>query len=301
MKAWIAFAFCLFVAGCEDLMSRSADVISDDESRVMIDIATDAVLIGDIEPVLPLIHPQIAEQSARQGISQIIDYLPDGEPDERDLIGFFRTNNVISNSDGTVHQRIRQAVVMLRYGDDRYGLLFNLFARDDEPLRITNFTVVMYDPALYGPPAELTVAHQVFRAAAIGIPIFVVITLAMLFRLKRVKRRILWTLFIIIVCYPVFQMNWSTGDWSMTAPGIQQSENRTNFSLVEFTFFGGAALRASVVDPWIISAAIPLGAILFWLKLLTVGIRRKPPKIERNATVAERVPPTEPNASREQS
>ncbi|HAQ33809.1 MAG TPA: hypothetical protein DCQ53_00375 [Alphaproteobacteria bacterium] len=292
MKAFAVAFVCLLLAGCADLMSQSADHLAntDPESRSIIDTTTDAILAGEIDAILPLLHPQITEQAARQGIGDIIEFLPEADPDERELAGFYRTDNVTTTSDGTVRRSLREALVLLHYGEDRYGLQFNLAAVDDEPLRITNLRVVTYDPASYGPPSELTLAHHVLRAAAIASPAFVLFTLIAMFRLKRVKRRILWTLFIIVVCYPVFQLNWSTGQWSMIAPSIQTSANQLNFKLLEFTFFGGGAVRASVVDPWVVSAAVPLGALIFWIKLATVGIRRKPPKVERNQRLPEEEP-----------
>ncbi|MBI1234452.1 MAG: hypothetical protein GC208_08100 [Alphaproteobacteria bacterium] len=287
MRILLVLLACGFLSACEALQSEAADRMIDEETRAIVDLATDAALAGDLEPVRPLLHPAIPAGSVDGGFAEILAILPDGAPDRRSLIGYQFSNNVTVSANGTVESRRRTAVVLLVYGEDKYGLIQQLYAENDEPLRITTLRVVLYDPAAYAAPEVLTRPHQIFLAAAIGVPVFVILTLIAMYRLKRVKRRILWTLFILLACYPVFQLNWTTGSWQMLAPAVRRSGAITHYQLFELSFLGGGYSRAAEVEPAFLLAAIPIGALFFWLKLITVGIRRKPPKGEAPVAVPE--------------
>lgn len=300
MRVFLVLLACVFLSACEALQSQAAERMIDAETREIVDLVTDAALAGDLEPVRPLLHPVIPAASIDGGFAEILAILPDGAPDRRSLIGYQFSNNVTVSANGTVESRRRTAVVLLVYGEDKYGLIQQLYAENDEPLRITTLRVVLYDPAAYASPETLTRAHQIFLAAAIGVPVFVILTLIAMYRLKRVKRRILWTLFILLVCYPVFQLNWTTGSWQMLAPAVQRSGAITHYQLFELSFLGGGYSRAAEVEPAFLLAAIPIGAIFFWLKLITLGIRRKPPKgVPAAPEPAEKTPAAaEPPAGR---
>ena len=82
------------------------------------------------------------------------------------------------------------------------------------------------------------------------IPIFILVTLIFAIRTP-LKRKWLWIIFILFG-FVAFSLNWTTGE--------------IRFQLINFKLFGAGIVKSGIIAPWIVSFAIPIGAIVFWFK-----------------------------------
>jgi hypothetical protein len=92
--------------------------------------------------------------------------------------------------------------------------------------------------------------QYVVLALAIAIPIFIIYSLVTCIRTKLTGRKWLWIIFI-LVGLGRLGVDWTTGHWSI--------------SPFYFLLFGASAF-ASPYSAWTVSVAVPVGAILFWIR-----------------------------------
>ncbi|HTJ79721.1 MAG TPA: hypothetical protein VL357_12060 [Rariglobus sp.] len=111
--------------------------------------------------------------------------------------------------------------------------------------------------------------HFLFLGAAILVPLFILPTLLVCIKTKIRRRKWLWII-IVLVGVVQFSINWTTGEIS--------------FSPFSFLLFGASAMATSLYSPWIISFAIPAGAILFWIKRPKLMQSETPPPVPENTT-----------------
>ena len=99
------------------------------------------------------------------------------------------------------------------------------------------------------------VLHYVFLTLAILIPVFCVATIIACKRTKIHKRKWLWYIFIGLGFVQV-SLNWTTG--------------QTNVVPLSFLLLGAGFNQAGPHAPLILTFAVPVGAIVFWLRRKTL-------------------------------
>lgn len=82
------------------------------------------------------------------------------------------------------------------------------------------------------------------------IPTFILVSLIFAIRTP-LKRKWLWIIFILFG-FVAFSLNWTTGEFG--------------FQLINFKLLGVGFFKSGLIAPWIVSFAIPVGAIVFWVK-----------------------------------
>lgn len=99
---------------------------------------------------------------------------------------------------------------------------------------------------------DKTPVHYLILVLAVIIPIFILITLIICIRTPIKKHKWLWIIFILLGIFRI-KLNWTTG--------------ALTFSPFYAILFGASALKDTIpIEPWIISIALPLGAIIFLLQ-----------------------------------
>lgn len=93
--------------------------------------------------------------------------------------------------------------------------------------------------------------HYLILLMAIIVPLFILVSTYFCIQTPIPKRKWLWVIFI-LAGVSAIKINWTTGQYAI--------------QLLSIHLLGAAAGAASPHAPWIISASIPLGAILFWIK-----------------------------------
>jgi hypothetical protein len=96
--------------------------------------------------------------------------------------------------------------------------------------------------------------HYVFLVLAIAIPLFIVFALVACMRTPVPKRKWLWRVFIALG-YVQISLNWSDGAINVTP--------------IHFQLLGAGYVRGGPMAPYILSIALPLGAILFFIRRRT--------------------------------
>ena len=92
---------------------------------------------------------------------------------------------------------------------------------------------------------------------AVCVALFTLVVLVVAAKTKMKRRKWLWILFIIFGIGK-FSVNWTTGQW-----GVQF------FALQLFS----ASSYSDLYGPWIISASLPIGAVIFLLRRNSIRIR----------------------------
>jgi hypothetical protein len=95
------------------------------------------------------------------------------------------------------------------------------------------------------------VLHYVFLTLAVLIPVFCVATIVACQRTKIHKRKWLWYIFIALGFVQI-SLNWTTG--------------QTNVLPLSFLLLGAGFNQAGPHAPLILTFAVPVGAIVFWLR-----------------------------------
>ncbi len=93
--------------------------------------------------------------------------------------------------------------------------------------------------------------HYIVLLIAVVVPVFIVVTLFFCIKTPIPKRKWLWVL-LVLLGFGAISINWTTGEYAMR--------------LLSANLLGASAFAAGPHAPWVITAAFPLGAILFWIK-----------------------------------
>jgi len=102
--------------------------------------------------------------------------------------------------------------------------------------------------------------NYIFLALSILVAIFVLTTFILMLMTKMsIKKKILWSLLILLLSLPKFYLNWETGAF--------------DFQILNFTLFGSGFSKANLYSFWMISTSIPIGAILFLIKRKNLSIQ----------------------------
>jgi len=91
--------------------------------------------------------------------------------------------------------------------------------------------------------------HYAVLFAVVLVPLFTLFVLVLCIRTRMKRRKWLWII-LIILGFGKFTINWTTGQWSITPLAIQ---------------LFGASTYSPPYGAWVLSASLPLGAILFLL------------------------------------
>ncbi|MFD0949951.1 hypothetical protein ACFQ0F_06040 [Paraperlucidibaca wandonensis] len=87
--------------------------------------------------------------------------------------------------------------------------------------------------------------------AAVLVPLFILCTLIVCIRTPIERKKWLWVIFILLG-FGAIQVNWTNGVYA--------------FQLLSVQLLGASATASGVAAPWVLSASVPLGAIVFWLR-----------------------------------
>lgn len=200
----------------------------------------------DLEYVMSHADPALMEKTSQADIRAVADYFPAGATRSSELIG--SQVNVIN---GQWHGSFTFEYEF----DDGWAVASVSLRRVGEALRVTGFHVYQtgmsqkqFNAFELGGKSALQYAVLLL---AVGVPVFILVTLIACIKTPMAKRKWLWVIFI-LGGIGTLSLNWTTGAYE------------TN--LLQYLLFGAAAFAASEHAPWIISVGVPVGAILFWMK-----------------------------------
>lgn len=272
----------LLLAGCDAVTSMSSRLVSmaaSEEQEARVEVVHDAMLARDTDALRELAHPLILNGNFDTGIAQMYAAMPEGEPLERLIVSLnWRT---MTNSGGTNRQE--DFVHIFRYETGDMTVRTAFAASGDEPMRVTTL-YVNYVADADRPDSAWTPGQWIAAILAPAVALFCLVSLIAVFRVRRLKRRILWFIFILVIGFPVFTFFSHTGQWALTAPGLVSTGNGFTVNFFQVQLFSASWLSFPAEHRWTVNVAIPVGALLFWLQFLRGKLARKPEKsaVEEN-------------------
>lgn len=263
-------AFCL--AGCD--VDDLVELAVPENAKERVESGRDAVLQRDLEGLRSVTAAAATDEEITTLIEFIDSVLPQDEPDEVRLAGL-NSRGLTTTSSG------RSATLSLTYTLDYSGELYRLDMRFEQIGESPWYLTWIHTTAaeLHTPMSfdleDLSIGQTLAIAGLFAVPGFILLTFVASFLFRRVKRRILWTLFILAGAYPVFSFNWTTQTWTMISPMISTTDGAANFEFFGFKLLGAGFENYTPLQPAIIELAIPIGALLFWYRVMRGGPTRK--------------------------
>jgi hypothetical protein len=196
------------------------------------------------------IGPTIAGEVAGGTLAKMAALIPEGTPTSVQLVG---ANRFSSDSAGTTLNLTYEYQFGTQY------LLMNVATKTENGvLAIVGFRILPESVSLevqnkFGLSGKSILQYGVL-AAAITMAILTLVVLVVCIRTTMKRRKWLWILFILFG-FGKLSVNWATGQWGVMVLAAQL-----------FSASGSAAF----FGPWIVSASLPVGAVLFLIKRRTL-------------------------------
>jgi hypothetical protein len=245
MKPWLLLFLLGFLTACNP--SALLEKLADAEKQKIAHEYIKRLKIGDLEALAAELTPELRTDQTLANLKSMRAILPAGEPTATHLIAY--------NSQHFPEES--NYLVGYQFGIDGKWFVVNAGWREKtgEPRLITTLRVWALEQSLQETNAftfkRATAMHYLFFAAAVAVPLFILLTLIVCIRTPIPKRKWLWIIFVLLG-FVQFSLNWTTGAWSIQP--------------LAFQLFGASAMAASMYAPWIIGFSLPVGAVVFWVK-----------------------------------
>ncbi len=211
------------------------------------------VISGKTESAISDIDPEVLNDKAKEFITNASHNINGVTPKKYRVVEASLTSGVFTKSGKFTNYRLGY-----EYEFEKGNILFTTSIKEKDG----KMTVLGFDGAVLSAPlSELTkftlsgksVLHYIFLVFCILVPIFILTTLiVMLFTKMTIKKKIIWSLLILLVSLPRFSFNWGTG--------------QLDFNLLNISILGSGFSKSTLYAPWLLSFHIPIGAIAFWIK-----------------------------------
>jgi hypothetical protein len=200
----------------------------------------------DFDHIKRYIDKSIESQVTDEKLLEVVNYFPSGQLISTELIGS-QVNVVNSQWHGNFSFEYHFSdgwalanVVLKKSGDNLSVVGFNVYRTAASQKELNKFTLI-----------GKTALQYLVLIMAVATPLFTLLTTYFCIRTPMPKRKWLWILFVLVGIGSI-SVNWTTGQFW--------------FQPVSIKLFSASAMAAGPFAPWIISASIPLGAILFSFK-----------------------------------
>ncbi len=237
-----------------------------DDDEALAKECFEAIRAGEFKTVIDQLDPQLQTTGVESNLTQVASILDHGEPLSLELVGC----NVFSNPDKkrsflTYQYQFTNAWVIAAITIDTIGGVKRVLSVNVNPIpkslgELNAFTL-----------SGKGILHYVLLVLAIIVPIFIIWTLVLCIRTK-IRKKWLWLIFIILGIFQI-KLNWTTGQMGIQPLAVQ--------------LFGAGFSKMGLFAPWILSVAIPIGAIVFLIK------RKKLRVIDDLNSNTEHAPPEE--------
>jgi len=202
--------------------------------------------LGDVDQVVAELNSQIVDDSVREKIEAVVEYVPDDEPLGFEVVG---ANTHLANGTRTVTLNIQY-----EYPDQ--WLVFTISVdSSNEPFKVNSINANLLEQSL----AEINAFHLT-QNGPIGIllvilgaavPVFCIVVFVVCLRTPIPKGKWRWAIFTLLGVM-TYQINWTTGQMGFTPMHIQ--------------LLGAGFARSGFYGPWVLGVSIPFGALVFLLK-----------------------------------
>jgi hypothetical protein len=224
-------------------MSACTDTTS--EERAIGHEVFEYVRTDRLEAALARFPSSFQTSAARAQLAAVADLVPSEAPQSERTVSYTQvkgTDGSVTTIDNelTYADRIlvRRTVVHQPEGGEARLVGFHITTLSPEAIQRAQFT-------LKGKSA----LHYIFLLIAVIVPATIIFALVVLFRDKTQRRKWLWAL-LIVIGLGKLSINWTTG--------------AITFQAISVHLFGAAFSKlGSVVEPWMISFGLPVGALVY--------------------------------------
>jgi len=201
----------------------------------------------DFESLAAPINPQLKTDQLQLQLEQVAQFFPPDPPKSIDLVGSHTfTNGERWQGDITFQYEFPSSWLIANINLERIGngeLIVNgvnVNPIPDSLETLNKFTLKGKSPV-----------HYLFFTLAITLPLFILFTFITCLRTPIKNRKWLWAIFILLG-FVQFTINWTSG--------------AINFKPISFLLLGAAYFYGNEFAPLMLSVALPVGAIIFWIK-----------------------------------
>lgn len=211
------------------------------------------VINGQLESSYSDIDPGMLNQQAKEFIKNANKNISGGKLKTFRVVEYNWKTMFSTNS-----EKFTEYNLSYEYEFENKNILFRTAIKEKN----NKFSVVMFNgEILPGKLSELTkftfenktFVHYIFLIFAILVPIFIIITLIFMLKSRIItKQKVIWSLIILLVCFPKFVIDWNNG--------------QTDFNLLNFSLLGSSCIKKTLYSAWSISFNIPIGALIYWYR-----------------------------------
>ncbi len=215
---------------------------------------------GQVEYVNSLLSDELKSETSRETLEKAASFFHPGELLSAELIGSqVNVTNQQWTGNFTYEYHFESgwnlANAALRKTGDSYWIIgINVYQTKDSQKALNQFTL-----------KGKSLAHYFILSLVIATPLFIFVTMICFFRTSIPRRRWRW-LFFILVGIGSVQINWTTGEYA--------------FQLLAVQLLGAGVIAAGPHAPWLLSAGLPIGAIMFWIKRSDISTLTKTTEAE---------------------
>ena len=249
MKKFITLSagviFSLFVlTSCtyQDMMDK---IVPKEEAKMAEDYLT-KLREKDFEYIKSKLSDELKPQVTDELLIQLADYFRGGELISTEIIGSqVNVFNGVWQGNFSFEYHFSEgwnlANAAFRKVGDKYEVIgLNVYQTEMSQKEFNAFSL-----------SNKTIQHYLVLLMAIVVPVFIIVSTYFCVRTPIPKRKWLWVIFILLGVSAI-KINWTTGQYAI--------------QLISVNLFGASAVAAGPYAPWVISASLPLGAILFWVR-----------------------------------
>jgi hypothetical protein len=300
LTAAVVITAGLLLSACIETADRLVRAFADEDSVALSEDMIDALLAKEEERVRALIHPDAQEAFTDDVIEQIFAYLPESPEARRALVQSHWSTFTTLGEETTKRFDSIFRLDFEASGETQGRAEFfhiQLFARGDEPLQMIRVDIFPVPQPVYGDMSDWPVGFWIAVVLAPMTALLCVAAIVAVWRTRRLKRRILWTLFSLLIGYPVFAFSSATGDWVLWSPGLHGSNGSFNLNIINFTALSASWTQNMFTGHHLIQVAAPIGALLFFMQKARGKLALKPAKGQSEADGPRPAPPSDPAAS----
>jgi hypothetical protein len=212
----------------------------------------------NLDALLLQMAPELRKDATPEMMGKLFAAVPSGEPMESTVVGYHQ-----SGSPG-----VTDTTVSLQYEFPKRFVLVQVTVRSSGAQRAVTYLRLERLPDSLDRVNAFHLGgqshgHYVVLGLAILVPVFIVITLVVCVRTPLPNRKWLWLLFV-AVGMGRMSLNWTTGALSVTPLSVD--------------LFGAGVTARGPYSPWIVSVAMPVGALLFLWRRRSLMSQHRPAK-----------------------
>ena len=264
----LRFVPFITVAACATDLATFADKHTTAAERAFPRTYLQLLADAQLDSAFSLLAPELRSDTARSALSQVSALLQEARLDSMRLIGVNiasmggdrRTVNLTYEMPAATGGWLVSNVAARYAGSSLSVTGFSAYPVNDQLERLNKFTLSGRSPI-----------HYLWLTLALMIPIGAITVAVYVGRAHGMPRRWLWVIASLIAT-PTFFINWTTGEVGMRA--------------VSLLLFGGAATRTGSAAPWIVSFALPVGALVAYVKARRWRLRGQPMPADSGGAVA---------------